>query len=105
MIYKSYADLFHQQVNMVLQDSCNLDHNRGIVKRSVTPSGERLGSPGVSGLVQFARILLESSMLTVFINFHQEHVLIVITLEVSRWIANTEIGLVIFFTKTSSTTM
>jgi hypothetical protein len=42
MIYKSYADLFHQQVNMVLQDSCNLDHNRGIVKRSVTPSGERL---------------------------------------------------------------
>jgi hypothetical protein len=42
MIYKSYADLFHQQVNMFLQDSCNLDHNRGIVKRSVTPSGERL---------------------------------------------------------------
>ena len=37
-----YADLFHLQVNMVLQDSCNLDHNRGIVERSVTPSGERL---------------------------------------------------------------
>ena len=47
MIYKSYADLFHQQVNMVLQDSCNLDHNRGIVERSVTPSGERLRIQGI----------------------------------------------------------
>jgi hypothetical protein len=39
-----YADLFHLQVNMVLQDSCNLDHNRGIgiVERSVATSGERL---------------------------------------------------------------
>jgi hypothetical protein len=27
---------------MVLQDSCNLDHNRGIVERSVATSGERL---------------------------------------------------------------
>jgi hypothetical protein len=26
---------------MVLQDSCNLDHNRHIVERSVTPSGAR----------------------------------------------------------------
>jgi hypothetical protein len=27
---------------MVLQDSCNLDHNRLIVERSVATSGERL---------------------------------------------------------------
>jgi hypothetical protein len=40
-----------------------------------------------------------------FIDVNQEHVLIVITLEVSRWIANTELGLVIFFTQTSSTMM
>jgi hypothetical protein len=39
-----YADLFHLQENMVLQDSCNLDHNRGIVERSVATSGERLAS-------------------------------------------------------------
>jgi hypothetical protein len=38
----------------------------------------------------------------VFIDLNWEHV---ITLEVSRWIANTEIGLVIFFTQTSLTTM
>jgi hypothetical protein len=37
-----YADLFHLQVNMILQDSFNLDHNRGTVKRSVVTSGERL---------------------------------------------------------------